>query len=241
MESVSLDETSGNNEETEITEELILPEIDETSKEEQIINPEKEEREPVFIPEVEKDIQESDIQKTELSKPKPVYNEITEDEPINNEKKKRSGLWLLLILAPIIIVGFYIISQKSKTEKPSIKKSEETTLVIKEEPFVESDSITIEEPDSTLAEEIETDSTQTLVSDLPKFFLVGGSFKEEKNAENYLKQLEREGFNSFHLGKRGNFYIVGIGKFKTEYEASEAKRKYVKDNPNSGVWVLEDK
>jgi len=70
---------------------------------------------------------------------------------------------------------------------------------------------------------------------------VGGSFKAEENANNYLIELKGKGFEPFALGKRGNFYIIGIGKYNTEKEALEAKRKFMDDNPKSGLWVMKDK
>jgi cell division protein FtsN len=68
--------------------------------------------------------------------------------------------------------------------------------------------------------------------------LVGGSFKEEENAEKYRIELKEKGFNPFLLGKRGNFYIVGIGTFKTEAEAVAARRDFTEKMlvPAHGYW-----
>ncbi|NOR74509.1 MAG: hypothetical protein GQ525_05070, partial [Draconibacterium sp.] len=249
LEPISLKDTVEKEEKIESPSEFIVPEIVETPTEKPIIEQEKEDPEfdpePVVIPELEKEIKKPEIQQTESSAPKPSVVQIPESEPENEEKKKRSGLWLLLILIPIIIVGIYITLQKRNIDKPPVKPINESLLTIKEEPFSKPDSIILDSTpalsqDSMLTEEIEIDSTETLVSDSPKFYLVGGSFKEEENAGNYLKQLKDEGFEPFHLGKRGNFYIVGIGIFNTEKEALDAKRKFVENNPGSGVWVMEE-
>lgn len=240
LEAVSLKEKIDKKEEAESEAEIIVPEIVETSKEEPTIEREKEEPELVNVQGVEKEIQEPEIQQTEPQKEEPATVQIDEGEPENEERKKRSGLWLLLILVPIIIVGIYITNQKSKMGKQSTETNNESTLTIKEESFLPIDSIPIEVQDSTLTKKIDIDSTETTVSDLPKFYLVSGSFKEKENAENYLKQLKEEGFEAFDLGKRGNFYVVGIGTYKTEPEAVHAKREFVKDNPGSGVWIMEE-
>ena len=228
-------------EEVESPEEIIVPEMDETLKEEPTIEPEKKEPEPIVIQGLEKEIQEPKIQQTKSPKEEPVPTPVYENEPENEEIKKRSGLWLLLILAPIIIVGIFITNQKSKTEKQTTEINDESTLTIKEEPFLAADSIPIEVQDSTFAEEIVIDSIETIVSDSPKFYLVGGSFKEEQNATNYLKQLKEEGFEPFHLGKRGSFYVVGIGTYESEWDAVAAKQEFVQNRPGSGVWVMEGK
>ena len=76
-------------------------------------------------------------------------------------------------------------------------------------------------------------------NDSLKFYLVGGSFKEQENAETYLQTLKEKGFEPFHMGKYGNFFVVGIGKYNTEDEAMAAKDQYLEENPGSGVWILE--
>jgi cell division septation protein DedD len=88
--------------------------------------------------------------------------------------------------------------------------------------------------------ENQEDTTLNSDKEGPKYILVGGSFKDESNAEKYLEQLKAEGYEPFHLGKRGSFYIIGIGKYNTFEEADEAKEIYTKKNPGSGVWVKKE-
>ena len=94
--------------------------------------------------------------------------------------------------------------------------------------------------DSTQTIKTEIDSTEGTKPYSPKYYLVGGSFKAEKNAERYLQQLKKNGYQAFHLGKRGNFYIVGIGTYNTEEEASVAKRGFLTKNPGSGIWIYKE-
>ncbi len=194
--------------------------------------PEKEESTPVVLPGKE-------ISETATI---PVQNKETEKE----EKKKRSWLWLLLMLVPIIIVGVYLLNQKKTEEIPPTKTVEKPTLTIKEKPILTQDSVVVDSTsvlsqDSSKIEKAEIIPIETVVSDAPKFYLVGGSFKEEKNADNYLIELKDKGFEPFKLGKRGNFYIIGIGTFNTEKEAVIAKQKFIAENHGAGVWVMEDK
>ncbi len=184
--------------------------------------------------------------KEEIQEAKPIPEQVTEEKPEKEEKKKRSWMLLLLILVPIIIVGVYILIQNKNIEKPPVKTKDESTLSIKEEPIVKTDSIVIDSipvisQDSSDTEKLETTPVENIVSDSPKFYLVGGSFKVEENANDYILQLKEKGFEPFLLGKRGNFYIIAIGTYDTEKEALAAKQKFIKNSQGSGVWVMEDK
>ena len=198
----------------------------------ELIEPKKEEQEPVEI--IENEISES--------KPIPVQNNEQEKE----ENKKRLWLWLLLMLVPIIFVGIYLISQNKKEENRATKIVEKPVPLIEENPILKPDSIIIDTTfvspqDSALTEKVDAVPVETTVSHTANYFLVGGSFKEEKNADNYLIELKNKGFKPFKLEKRGNFFIIGIGAYDTEKEAFAAKQKFAEDNKGSGVWVMENK
>lgn len=214
--------------------EIIIPVNTETEKE----NTPKEEKETtpevVVIPKKETPEIEPDSQQTE------------ETEAEKEEKKKRTWLWLLLMLIPIIFVGVYLLHQKKTEQKPAVKTTERPTLIIKEEPVLKVDSTVIDSTSVSSQDSIQTKKeektpVEIVVSDSPKFYLVGGSFKEEQNADNYLTELKDKGFEPFKLGKRGNFYIVGIGSYDTEKEAVIAKQKFIAENQGAGVWIMEDK
>nr|WP_282189157.1 SPOR domain-containing protein [Maribellus sp. YY47] len=116
------------------------------------------------------------------------------------------------------------------------------TTVQEEAPAIITDSIQADSTISTANDSLtvpETKAEKTALTDTTGFFLVGGSFKEEENAETYLQQLKDDGYQPFHLGKYGTYYIVGIGRYNTEREALKARDEYTATNPNSGVWVLE--
>ncbi|MCF6357026.1 MAG: SPOR domain-containing protein [Draconibacterium sp.] len=213
-------------------EELLIAENVEVEKEEILKDEKATPPEAVVIP--EKEILESE--------PEPVHYKKHEKE----EKKKRGFLWLLLMLIPIIFVGVFLYYQNKTEQKPVVKTTEKPTLIIKEEPILKADSTVIDSTsvffqDSIQTKKEETTPVEIVVSDSPKFYLVGGSFKEEQNADNYLIELKDKGFEPFKLGKRGNFYIIGIGSYDTEKEAVIAKQKFIAENQGAGVWVMEDK
>ncbi|MCK5867168.1 MAG: SPOR domain-containing protein [Mycoplasmataceae bacterium] len=202
----------------------------------------------IIIPEEKEEIE--DVQKPEpVEKVTPVVaKEPTLDAPKETEekKKKRGWLWILLILAPIIVVGVYITTKQTKQEEPPAKSTPKIIPEIIEKPVVIQDSTSIDSIPAIVQDSIpvveieETPEKNSIDSDKPKFYLVGGSFKIEENANTYFLQLKDQGFEPFHLGKRGNFFIVGIGTYNSEREALTARRVFHETNPNSDIWILEE-
>ena len=244
LETVSIEESVDIPAEAETPKVLIEPEETDIQKEKPKTEKTAIETDPVVVLKPERKVPEYEHESFDSKDQESAPEQITESD--SEKKKKRSWLWLLLILGPIIIVGIYITTNKTTNENPPVKTFDDIGTTITEEPIIKSDSTvtdSIPEPsqDSSLTYKIDTSLVETVVINIPKFILVGGSFKAEENAENYLEQLKDKGFEPFHLGKRGNFYIVGIGKYNTEKEALTAKRNFNEESPNSGVWIYEEK
>nr|WP_321358675.1 SPOR domain-containing protein [uncultured Draconibacterium sp.] len=175
---------------------------------------------------------------------KEVYSEET-------EKKKRKPWMLLLIIIPLLAVSVFIFlkgfnnnEEDNKEKLPPTNITEE--LAVEQEPTAidttVTDSVSISTEDSTLAADTvqnipEPVETMPQEQDSIKYYLVGGSFSVKENADNYLLELQKKGYEAFHVGKKGRFFIVGIAGYKTFSEADAAKVKYMKDNPGSEVWV----
>lgn len=168
------------------------------------------------------------------------------------EKKRRSGWWFLLILIPVAIAWIFLFNKKQEKQEPA--RSGNSELNIQE--------IAPTQPETTPADSVQTetdslptasipvvDSTKIIQPEIqdsvitagPKFYLIGGGFKEQENAEAFLQELKAKSENAFFMGKRGNFYLVAIGTYNSEAEAVRAQRKYTGENPGSGAWVLEEK
>ncbi|MGM0619680.1 MAG: hypothetical protein ACQETJ_01425 [Bacteroidota bacterium] len=176
------------------------------------------------------------------------------DEPEKPEKKKKGWLWFLLILIPIVAAVIFIllkddvvkeqppVAEVTENEPPAeeIPAEEETSesLPVTGEDSVQTDSVETVQEDSVQIEEITIDSAHYLKPDTTMFYLVGGSFKEAKNANKYFRKLENEGHEPFHLGKQGSYYIVGIDIFDNEIEAYGAQYNFLDKYPGSGVWVF---
>jgi len=197
----------------------------------------------------EKETLEKDPPSEGVKEPEPVMEEKGE------EKKSRGWLWFLLILLPLIGVGIFMI-RKNNEEKPPVAEvnkkpvitdiapdEAETATVpdtiqqdsVEAVPLEDGETVTSEE-DSVIQEEPEV-SAKYLDPDPSKYYLVAGSFKEKKNADKYFAQLENRGFEPFHLGKQGNYHIIGLGEFNSEQEAFDAQDEFLEENPESGVWI----
>ena len=170
------------------------------------------------------------------------------------KKKGRGWLWFLLLLLPLIGAGIYFLKKDKfyPTEKP-----ENITTIPPADSFRAEEVIAVP-PDSVKKDslppspagsvtKIPVDSVELvdqenyLKPDTTKYYLVSGSFQEKDNAKKHLEQLKEEGYNAFHLGKQGNFYIVGIDVFSNEQAAFDAQYDFLEKNPESGVWVYQVK
>uniref|UniRef100_UPI0032179A5A HU domain-containing protein n=1 Tax=uncultured Draconibacterium sp. TaxID=1573823 RepID=UPI0032179A5A len=159
------------------------------------------------------------------------------------EKKKRGWLWMLLILIPLIAVSVFIYMQglnKNTTTIPEepvqpLTKIEKPVIVpqdtIKKDTVIvaENDTVTLQPEQQEMV--VESDTTAQ------KYYLVGGSFSVEENAETFIAELKAKGLNPFHVGKKGRFFIVALDKYNTFNEAEQAKQNYMNENPDSEVWV----
>lgn len=250
LEVVSINDVSEKTEEDVVIDDI--PETVEEQSDEQ--NPAEDIQEPELVAvqeEEETSIQEFAAPEAELKTEfaTPVYS------AENNEQKKRSGLWYLLILIPIVIAGIFVVKTQPGTKRlnsdlPGKEITVNETPASQQELLSQPDSVNRAIPEQDVTGDLTADSAGIVVSDVKsstvtdtgssKFYLVGGSFKEEENAENYRVELKEKGFEPFHLGKRGNFYIVGIGTYKTEAEAVAAKREFIEKNVESGAWILEE-
>ncbi len=216
------------------------PEITETEKPEEAIQQ---------APQKEESVQEETETGEEPPTQKPQVTAPSEEK----EEKKKSKAWLLLLIfIPLIAVTVFVFT-KGFNDDSEDKEATITPVPTEEQPLAQepatvdtfasdSTSITTTIEDTTLTidsiknipEPVETlPQEQNLV----RYYLVGGSFSVKENADNYLFELQQKGYEAFHVGKKGRFFIVGIASYNSFSEADSAKTKYMKDNPGSEVWV----
>jgi cell division septation protein DedD/nucleoid DNA-binding protein len=194
---------------------------------------------------------ENEVEPAPAAEPEPTFIPETNfrmAEPVPaDQKKKRGWWWFLLILIPLIVVSVFIFmkgkkgGELPKQEEIGIEIIEQPTVVVPQDTikaeFIDKDSVEIASQDTIKIEESKPESKILHDPSSPKYYLVGGSFSVEENAETYLKELKDKGFDAFHVGKKGRFFIVGIGTYNTFSEAEKAKQEYMTNNPGSEVWV----
>ena len=232
------------------------PEPVETPKNETAETPEEEKavekEEPKEEPEItEAEPQEDESLTEEAPTGEPEIEEAKQEVQTKEEAKKRKPWLFLLIIIPLLAVAVFVFLKGSNNTKgngeemlPPTYTTEESTAAMETAVVdtVATDTLSIAEKETALA----ADTTQNIpeaVKMMPeeqdsiKYYLVGGSFSIKENADNYLTELQQKGYEAFHVGKKGRFFIVGIAGYKTFREADTAKSKYMEDNPGSEVWV----
>jgi nucleoid DNA-binding protein len=70
-----------------------------------------------------------------------------------------------------------------------------------------------------------------------KYFIIGGSFKSEENANKYIEQLKVQGYSGRNLGIYNGLNRVAMVGFTTMEEAQKELNAMLYKNPKSGVWI----
>ena len=172
-----------------------------------------------------------------------IIEENIETEPVTTSspevEKKTGRLWYLLLIIPFAVAVFFVYGNRQNKVKvqenhQNLEMPEETANAI-----YDIDSMQVLATDSVEIKEQETNATEPVLNDSARFYLVGGSFMDIKNAEKYIEQFNTEGYEPFYIGQTGSFHLVGIGRYNTKQEAFRAQKDYTWKKPDSGVWVYE--
>ena len=70
-----------------------------------------------------------------------------------------------------------------------------------------------------------------------RYFIIGGSFRSENNAEKFIEQKVEQGFNARNLGVIKGLHYIALNSFATFSEAKSAQMKVKTGSPGSGVWI----
>lgn len=70
-----------------------------------------------------------------------------------------------------------------------------------------------------------------------KYFIIGGSFKSEENANKYISQLKEQGYEGKNLGVFNGLNRVAMVGFATMPEAQKELNNMLAKNPTCGVWI----
>jgi nucleoid DNA-binding protein len=159
--------------------------------------------------------------------PKPAFKvEYKEPMPVIFQKRK---LQKLVVAVPLLIAMALI---PMKNHKEYLSKSDMGLW----------EAITQSAPVSTAATEQKTTAEFTTATSAPeieqmKYFIIGGSFRSEENANKYLQQLKGQGLQGKDLGIFKGLHRVAMKGFSTMEEAQKELNKIRYENPQSGVWI----
>lgn len=141
------------------------------------------------------------------------------------------------------VAGFNILEFSRSTEKPVEEPAvEENAEATAEESFEEEangyDSYYTEEEEvaeesySTSAPEASAEE-QNLISG---YHIVVGSFQDRENAQQYISELQAEGYEAYLADGDASFSRVAIGNFQS-WGAAKNALDGVRQNINSGSWI----
>lgn len=195
---------------------------------------------PVIAEETVSSEPEADIQEEEPKLVLPVQPAASAPEIKRKRRNRWPGILLLLLIIILAALLFFVLNKKKQSEKPVQVKTEipqkpESPVMVADS--VETDVTNVPEPEAVAEDESVSVLPGQIEPDETKFYLIGGSFQDEKNAEKYIRQMKNKGFEPFHLGKQGSFYLVGLETFDNKIEAFGAQYNFLDKYPDSGVWV----
>ncbi|MFY9152076.1 MAG: SPOR domain-containing protein [Prolixibacteraceae bacterium] len=161
------------------------------------------------------------------SMPKPAFK-IQNQEPIPVIFQKRK-LQKLVVALPLLMAMALI---PLKNNKEYLSKSDMGMWEALTQSATVSSSAFQEENIAEYAENIAVPEVQEL-----KYFIIGGSFRSEENAEKYIQQLKEQGYTGKNLGIFKGLNRVAMEGFATLEEAQKELNSLLYKHPQSGVWI----
>ncbi|PTN10697.1 sporulation related protein [Mangrovibacterium marinum] len=84
----------------------------------------------------------------------------------------------------------------------------------------------------------ETTAVEENVPEAPaRYFLIVGSFKNEENADLFIRQLETKGFQGTNLGVIKGLNYISLGGYANIDAALNAREDYLAQSSGSGAWI----
>lgn len=159
--------------------------------------------------------------------PKPAFKvEYREPVPVIFQKRK---LKKLIVALPLLMAMALI---PMKNNKQYLAKSDMGLWAA----ISQSTPVTA----SPIQEETVADYTaNTITPEAAQFnyFIIGGSFKSEENANKYLQQINEQGYSGKDLGIFKGLHRVALKGFASMEEAQKELNAMRYQNPQSGVWI----
>jgi nucleoid DNA-binding protein len=91
---------------------------------------------------------------------------------------------------------------------------------------------------------VEEQSVAEYISETPipateelRYFIIGGSFKSDENANKFLQQINSQGYSGKDLGVFNGLHRIAMKGFKSMSEAQKELNTMLTQKPQSGVWI----
>lgn len=159
--------------------------------------------------------------------PKPAFKvEYKEPIPVVFQKRKLQKL----VVAVPLLMAMALIPMKNNKEYLSKSDMGLWDAIMQSAPVVEVNP----------AEQAPADFTSEVAAQPAaemKYFIIGGSFRSEENANKYIEQLKEQGYSGKNLGIFKGLHRIAMKGFSTMEEAQKELNAIRYQNPQSGVWI----
>jgi hypothetical protein len=161
-------------------------------------------------------------------------------------EEKRNGLppWAiaLIILIPVILIILYLFFWRDSDEKDSTKETKKEVVdTVASRPVVDSAAIRKAEEEERLREEQEArEKAEAEKAKVRLHHIIVGSFREEANAQRFMKSLKEKGFEKASIFVHNNQHVVSADSFESLSEAMDAQEKFLQQQQMEN-WIITKK
>ncbi|WP_462317698.1 SPOR domain-containing protein [Marinilabilia sp.] len=165
-------------------------------------------------------------------------------EPVYEERKRfvlPPWAIALMIIIPVVLILLYLLvwRDKDKDEVPIAKKIEVVDTV-KKKPAVDSAALKRAEEERLRKEKEARERAEAEKAKLRKHHIIVGSFKNQKNAEQLVKNLKAKGFENASSFTHNNLYMVSAASYESILDARSAQEKILQKQKLEN-WILTKK
>ena len=164
--------------------------------------------------------------------PKPAFkiSEHREPVPVIFQKRKVKRL---VIAIPLLMAMALI---PLKNNKEYLLKSD---MGMWETLLQTTPSVSVQTPEAGMTAEYTANIPTPEIKQF-QYFIIGGSFKSEENANKYMQQLKVKGLEGQNLGIFKGLHRIAIQGFSSIADAQKELNLLLHQNPQSGVWIAEN-
>ena len=176
---------------------------------------------------------------------KPIYSYKKQKKPVN-----KGLVWAIAIGVPVAAIFIWALlnintikkvfnKERAKTEKIAQKKTtqEKATTDKKEEQVKKETPANDVKKETTAKTEPKKQETKKPAPTQKKYYIIAGSFKNEKYAVAYMNKLKAEGYNAEKLSERNGMYAVSYNSFLDKRKAI-AEYKFLSQEKGLETWIL---